>query len=100
MAAQIPPAFALGPALANGGVIHYLSSEGIKIYQAATSALVDDSLFDFESLGLSHSKGNISIRAEADAWNNSIFTVPVDLAQPMGDDYAFIAQYGLSLIHI
>ena len=45
--------------------------------------------------------GKISIRAEANGWNDSIFLVPVDLAQPMGDDYDFLDQYGtVTLRHI
>jgi hypothetical protein len=57
-------AFSLAPALANGGVIDYSTSEGIKIYSAATSSLVEDPLFDCDSEGLSHFLGKVGIRAQ------------------------------------
>jgi hypothetical protein len=50
-AAAAIPAFALGPALANNGIIDYSTSEGINIYSAATSStLVEDPLFDCEAV--------------------------------------------------
>jgi hypothetical protein len=94
-------AFSLAPALANGGVIDYSTSEGIKIYGAATSSLVEDPLFDCDSEGLSHFLGKVGIRAQTNGWNGSIFAVPVDIADPLGDTHDFLTNYGvMSLSHI
>jgi hypothetical protein len=89
------PAFSLGPALANDGIIDYSTSEGIKIYSAATSSLVEDPLFDCEAGGLSHFLGKIGIRAHANGWDRSIFAIPRDLADPLGEAYSFLSQYGI-----
>jgi hypothetical protein len=89
-------AFSLGPALANDVVIEYSSSEGVKIYSAATGSLVEDPLFDCEAGRLSHFLGKIGIRAQANGWNHSIFAIPTkDLAQPLGEAYSFLSQYSI-----
>ncbi len=85
-------AFSLAPALANGGVIDYSTSEGIKIYSATTSSLVEDPLFDCDSEGLSHFLGKVGIRAQADGWNGSVFAVPVGIADPLGDTHDFLTN--------
>ena len=97
----LQPAFALAPALANGGVIDYSTSEGIKIYQASVTALVADPLFDCESHGLSHFLGKVAIRSQTNGWNASVFSIPRDLALPLGESYDFLTQYGVvGLSHI
>ena len=87
--------FSLEPALANDGVLDYSTSEGIKIYSAATSSLVEEPLFDCEPCGLSHFLGKVGIRSSVNGWNSSIFSIPMDLTQPLGDAHDFLTQYGI-----
>ncbi len=97
--AKVP--FALAPALANNGVINYSTSEGIKIFSSATTALVDDPLFDCEANGLSHFLGKLSIRSQSNGWNVSVFSIPENLEVPLGAAYDFLSQYGVvSLAHV
>lgn len=53
------------PAPANGGFVDYSTTEGIKLYSAATSLLVDDPLFNCEANGLSHFLGISKATEEA-----------------------------------
>jgi hypothetical protein len=92
VAAAIP--FALGPALANNGVIDCSASEGVKIHTAATSPLVEDPLFDCEANNLSHLLGKIGIRSHANGWGASIFAIPMDPAPSLGDACSFLDQHG------
>jgi hypothetical protein len=86
-------AFALAPALANGGVINYSNSEGIKIFNSATASLVDDLLFDCESSGLSHFLGKVNLHSQSNGWGTSIFAIPEMADEPLGNAYDFLSQY-------
>ncbi len=105
MAAAAPavPPFALAPALTNNAVIDYTTSEGVKIYKAATVSLYskDEEAFDCLPAGLHDFLNLLKVRAELNGWDNSILAIPDDIANPLGDTKNLLTSYGdISIEHL
>ncbi len=95
-AAAAAPPFALTPALTNNAVIDYTTSEGIKIYKAATYSLYgkEEEAFDCLPDGLHDFLSLLKVRADNNGWNNSILAIPDDIQNPLGDAKDFLTSYG------
>ena len=103
---QVPPApqpnFALSPALVNNQAIDYSTSEGIKLYKAATSPLIDeDNRFNVEATTLRAMLNLLRDRSFENGWENSILAIPNDIADPLGESTNLVDNYGeIELDHI
>ena len=94
------PQFALTPARHNMGILDYGTSEGIKVYRAATAKLSDEP-FDCETAGLRNFLNLVRDRAIDHGWDASILGIPNDIANPLGDVKDFLNHYSeITLTHI
>ena len=95
--APVPVAFSLTPALANsGGVIDYSTSEGIKLYAAATRSLYpkESVPFNCTAAALKDFIGLITDRSYSQGWSTilEIGLDPTDLIN--GDTINLLENYG------
>lgn len=88
-----PPIFALGPALVTNAVIDYSQAAGIKLYRSATAKLQED-LYDCDPAGLRDIMDSLLERAGEYGWTSGIFTIPVDIANPLGTGINIITNHG------
>ena len=96
-----PPVFALTPALVNQGVVDYSSSEGMKVFKAATSELNHENPFNCAADELRSFLGLIADRARDNGWDQGILTVPDDNANPLGPAKNLLQHYGeITLDHV
>ena len=105
-AQQVPvpapaPIFALTPALVHHGILDYSTSEGNKIYKAATRALDKENQYNCEADGLRNFLGLVTDRAFANGWDTGILAIPDDVALPLGTSKNLVQHYGeIKLDHL
>ena len=95
MAAQVPAQaqapFALAPGLVDNNPIDYSTSEGAKLFKAATAALKDE--FDCSTSNLKTFLSSIGDRSGQHGWDD-ILEIPEDLNVPNPVTHELLTEYG------